>query len=573
MKKDSLIVDYEKILLQIERIAKMNTNSLSDDELCNVFLNEIVDEDIRKDKTIVASLKQEIINCIRSIDGADATNLSDKADEILNILISTRLKVMQEKGIMPEEDKAVEKGTNPKAMSSEKGLDEYIDVDSARSYMKEIARVAMLNREDELKLAKRIDKGMQVARLEDGCIKAGKPKNLRMRKDFDATIKEIGELLAVERAVTDSRLVPFAFRKFETMRNNGEVYEFADFLKDTAQFTKREQSQYINLLKEEGLDCGDWEEKYTFGQDDCEPESHNLELIKTKIELAYAWLDEKTRTISDKNRDFKNRNQADTERTNALKADFEKLLKDITTQGETARQCLIEANLRLVVNIAKQYLGRGMYFQDLVQEGSRGLIKAVEKYDYKKGFKFSTYATWWINKEISQAIIKQNSTIYIPVHVLEINNKLRRVSGELLEKLGREPTLREIAEMMGMTEDRVGEIMMIARKPVSLESPIGGEEDFHLIDLLEDRNVPTQEETIALAELREKLHEALNALSDREREVLLLRFGLKDGRRYKLEEIGQLFGVSRERIRQIEKRAKRLIRRDFNKELRDFIGM
>jgi RNA polymerase primary sigma factor len=200
-------------------------------------------------------------------------------------------------------------------------------------------------------------------------------------------------------------------------------------------------------------------------------------------------------------------------------------------------------------------------------------MTAAERYDYKKGFKFSTYATWWIHHAISRALFKQSSTLYIPIHVLEISNKLRRVSRELQEELGREPTLKEIAEMMSITEEKAAEIMMVNQKPVSLETPVGEGKDSHLGDLIEDRNVATPEKTVTLAAFHEKLNEALNTLTDRERDVLLLRFGMKDGRRYTLEEIGQRYGVTRERIRQIEEKAKRQLRRNFNKELRNFIGL
>lgn len=254
-----------------------------------------------------------------------------------------------------------------------------------------------------------------------------------------------------------------------------------------------------------------------------------------------------------------------------IQEEIKAMQKDIDL-GSDAKKRLAEANLRLVVSIAKRYVGRGMLFLDLIQEGNLGLIKAVEKFDYRKGYKFSTYATWWIRQAITRAIADQARTIRIPVHMVETINKLIRVSRQLLQELGREPSPEEIAAEMNMPVERVREILKISQEPVSLETPIGEEEDSHLGDFIQDDNVPVPADAAAFTLLKEQLEEVLGTLTEREQKVLTLRFGLEDGRARTLEEVGKEFNVTRERIRQIEAKALRKLRHPSrSRKLKDYL--
>ena len=353
-------------------------------------------------------------------------------------------------------------------------------------------------------------------------------------------------------------------------KNVLEYQEISDFFKDQP-LEVEQMEKVLDFLEASGVDVlrisGNDEELILDVDDDADIEKMDdeEEIELDKIDLSVP----EGVSIEDPVRMY----LKEIGKVSLLTADEEiELAKRMEQGDEEAKKRLAEANLRLVVSIAKRYVGRGMLFLDLIQEGNLGLIKAVEKFDYRKGYKFSTYARWWIRQAITRAIADQARTIRIPVHMVETINKLIRVSRQLLQELGREPTPEEIAEEMKMPVERVREILKISQEPVSLETPIGEEEDSHLGDFIQDDNVPVPADAAAFTLLKEQLIEVLGTLTEREQKVLRLRFGLDDGRARTLEEVGKEFNVTRERIRQIEAKALRKLRHPSrSRKLKDYL--
>ena len=351
-------------------------------------------------------------------------------------------------------------------------------------------------------------------------------------------------------------------------KNVLEYQEISDFFKDQS-LEVEQMEKVLDFLEASGVDVlrisGNDEELILDDDADIEKMDDEEEIELDKIDLSVP----EGVSIEDPVRMY----LKEIGKVSLLTADEEiELAKRMEQGDEEAKKRLAEANLRLVVSIAKRYVGRGMLFLDLIQEGNLGLIKAVEKFDYRKGYKFSTYATWWIRQAITRAIADQARTIRIPVHMVETINKLIRVSRQLLQELGREPTPEEIAEEMKMPVDRVREILKISQEPVSLETPIGEEEDSHLGDFIQDDNVPVPADAAAFTLLKEQLIEVLGTLTEREQKVLRLRFGLDAGRARTLEEVGKEFNVTRERIRQIEAKALRKLRHPSrSRKLKDYL--
>ena len=519
-KKNGSVITYKEIATNL---SSEDFNAEEMDEVCEFFTSkgiEIVD-DIEVDLDVEDVLKEDKLD--------DAPDIISEALEDIDI------------------DLSIPDGIN-------------ID-DPVRMYLKEIGRVPLLSSQDEIQLARRMERGSKASAIMNKDVAFMEEilqENPHIIDSLSLTPKNqlarLIELLDQELAVADTRDPDAIARKIIEICKKERSVTYSMLQSYVLELTKDERQQVIRSLRANNIQLDEDTQLVYEETEDLIKSAHLIEIYRLIQSLEA------------------NPPKGSAEKVEHYIKEFDRVLEKLLKQGDKAKHYLSEANLRLVVSIAKRYVGRGMLFLDLIQEGNLGLIKAVEKFDYNKGYKFSTYATWWIRQAITRAIADQARTIRIPVHMVETINKLIRVSRMLLQELGREPQPEEIAKGMDISVERVREIMKIAQEPVSLETPIGEEEDSHLGDFIEDHDAPAPADAATSILLREQIEGVLEALTPREKKVLQLRYGLEDNRARTLEEVGQFFGVTRERIRQIEAKAiKKLRNPSRSKKLKDFL--